>query len=121
MVSLCAIPGGLNVNSPIERARFMAVRVTLNKSTNTLEFRPETAEDGSVADYLSGLVNQAKGNLSKSGPASLQKAKADLLIKQAEASEAKARDVSTSVEIRDYHEAKAREARKLAKELAPSS
>ena len=98
----------------------MAVRVTLNKASNTLEFRPETAEDSTVADYLSGLVNQSKANVAKSaGPASFNRAKADLLINQAEAWEKKAHDGTYNLakDVQDYYSSKAREARKLAKEL----
>jgi hypothetical protein len=100
----------------------MAVKVTLNKSTNTLEFRPETAADNPVADYLAGLVTQAKGQVSKSASGSLDRVKASLLRNQAAEWDRKAHEGRWTLakDMIEYYEAKAQEARALAKELDPS-
>jgi hypothetical protein len=51
----------------------MAVKVTLNKGTHTLEFRPETAEDGDVAEYLCRLVREAKAVVGSADPGTVAK------------------------------------------------
>jgi hypothetical protein len=89
----------------------MAVKVTLNKSTNTLEFRPD-AGDESIASYLSDLVNGAKKNgLSKSSGA------AGLLLKQAAEWEERSRSTTLSPDVKAYLAQKARDARAQAEQL----
>jgi hypothetical protein len=90
----------------------MAVKVTLNKSTNTLEFRPETGDDNSIATYLSDLVNGAKKNgLSKSQGA------AGLLLKQAAEWDERSRSTNLSPEVRAYLAQKAADAKAQAEQL----
>ena len=53
----------------------MAVKVTLNTSTNTLEFRPETPADNDVANYLCKLVRDAKAIVGNADPATVAKSR----------------------------------------------
>lgn len=97
----------------------MAVKVVLKE--NTLRFYPESSADNSVAEYLSGLVNASKTSVSKSSEVGLDKAKADLLRRQADELDAKAHQGAYSLakDLQEYYREKAREARELAKELDP--
>ena len=90
----------------------MAVKATLNKSTNTIEFRCDTAADETLAHYLNDLVTKAKSNgLSKSAGA------AGLLLKQAEEWDERSRSTSLSTEVRAYLAQKASDAREQAERL----
>ena len=104
----------------------MAVKVTLNKSTDTLEFRPETEADNDVANYLCGLVQSAKrvvksaddGTVAKSGITGMalvrqaHQEKMDLLRSQAETWEGRAQDWSLQKDVRDVNADRARSARR---------
>jgi len=113
----------------------MAVQVTLNKSTDTLEFRPETPADNDVADYLCRLVKQAKAIVGSADPATVAKAgvgeiglvrhaqeeRLQVLKGIADREESRSRDWSLTWEIRQLANQRAyaakEEARRISAEL----
>jgi hypothetical protein len=61
----------------------VAVRVTQNPSTNTLEFRLDSSADTVIDNYLAGLPGKARGDLAKSSSgSSMNRAKAQVLRSQ---------------------------------------
>jgi hypothetical protein len=110
----------------------MAVIVTHNQATNTLEFRCQTAEDNHVAEYLNKLVGDARayasaadsGTVAKSGLTGIafirkaQEDKIEALTKQAEIWEERSRDWSMQWDIRDLNAQRARQAREEVRKLA---
>ena len=111
----------------------MAVTVTLNESSNTLEFHAGNgADDKEIAGYLCKLV-QDNRTVSKSRGAlaakvkladtvlNLRKAqqeKMELLAKAAETWEERSRDWSLSPEIRSLNSDRARKAREECRKIA---